>query len=161
MLNISIGYGEVLAGVVLVLIGQYLLANWLATQIVNSSQADLERKLSSFKRELDQLLADSQQTEQAFDEERILDRASRVASLLTYVRAAEDIKHPDFLRMAWELSLWLPAGIYAKLRECRFGLCSDDEVKEVLLATRKYLLKDKAEGMTKEDIPPLGRGNDK
>lgn len=151
-----------MAGVATLLIAQYLLANWLATRIVNSSQADLERNLSSFKQELNKLLKDCQKTEQAFDEERILDRASRVASLLTYVRAAEDIKHPDFLRMAWELSLWLPAGIFAKLRECRFGLCSDDEIKEVLLATRKYLLKDKAEGLTKEDIPPLGRrrGND-
>lgn len=148
-----------MVGVVLVVVSQYLLANWLRRRMERSIRAEYDRQLSHFKHELledlGRDLAERRKEERGLDPEQILERASRVASFLAYVRASEDIRHPDFLKMAWELSLWLPAEICGMLRDCRYGLCSDEELKEVLLATRKFLLKGQAGALHPEEIPPF------
>ena len=53
MLNISIGYGEVTFGIVVILVIQFLLANWLKARIEGSIKADYDRQLTTFKHDFD------------------------------------------------------------------------------------------------------------
>lgn len=143
MLGGGLGVIAILAAVV-----RFLASTWVKARIENSVRAEYDRLLSDYKYELGQKLEDYR------NDAKIRERAAGVVTMLSYVRKMGDLEDPKFIKKAWELSLWLPADIYAKLKDCAYGDGSDKDVKEVLLATRKILLGDKAGVINPDDIPP-------
>lgn len=70
---------------------------------------------------------------------KIREKSAGVAELLSIVFSA-DYTPEKFNRLAWELSLWLPADIVCELTHC---LCKSErniQPKDVLIRVRKHLL---------------------
>lgn len=70
---------------------------------------------------------------------RTREQAAKVAELCVLALKPKE-NAQRFNQLAWELSLWLPAGVYCDLSRC---LCNEQgakNIKDILIDVRKHLL---------------------
>jgi hypothetical protein len=95
----------------------------------------------------------ARQLEDYKNQQKIIDQAARVAELLAMVYSPDSKDDTErFHRLAWELSLWLPAEMVRDITRC---LCQDEagkRPKEILIAARKILLSDPNDSLLAEQI---------
>lgn len=103
----------------------YLLSKWIEARLKSSIQHEYDKKLEDYRNSI-----------------RVREQAARVVDLLVHA-LHEDAPNPkEFNRLAWELSLWLPAELVWDLTRL---LCRDPEAKnpkEILIEIRRSLLQD-------------------
>lgn len=104
---------------------QWMVSKWFEARLVQSIKHEYDKRMEELRFET-----------------RKREQAARVSELLASEFSA-DPETERFNRLAWELSLWLPADI---VRELTRYLCKDDTAKhpkEILIAIRRLLHGDK------------------
>jgi hypothetical protein len=114
----------------------WLGSKWLEARLQASIQHEYDKKMEAIRHEYERQMEDYRNSI------RIREQAARVVDLLVHAHHAKAPDPEKFNRLAWELSLWLPADL---IRELTRLLCSDPGAKhpkEILVAVRRILLQD-------------------
>jgi len=133
-LVVRLGWSEVAVGVIILASLQFIIGLWI--------KARLE---SSIKHHYDLLLKDYE----AHLKNR--ERATGVAELLA-VAFDPKTEPARFNKLAWELSLWLPAPLLCEISRCLVSDPGARTPKEILIQVRKILLQDKNDSLIAENI---------
>jgi len=149
-MTVTFGIPELAIGTLLFTGLQFIVAKWAAERI----RASMTRKTA-------ELLEDKKR------DERIRLQAAKVAEYLSIAYYLKDDDPSDVYQRAnklgWELALWLPDDLYIKVVRGITERTRDDNPLSVLQDVRKYLLKDKAGGLTQDNIahhyPEIGNTN--
>jgi hypothetical protein len=131
---VQFGWTQVWAGVALAGVLQFLFVLLLRTRLENSVRHQYDRLLIDYQRQV-----------------RIREQASRVAELLAH-RYSSNIDPEKFNRLAWELSLWLPAPLVCDLTRCLVADANAKTPKEILIEVRKVLLENPKDPLIAENL---------
>lgn len=115
---------------------QWLVSKWLEARLQASIQHEYDKKMEAIRHEYERRMEDYR------NGVRIREQAARVVDLLVHAHYATAPDPEKFNRLAWELSLWLPAELVWELTRL---LCNDPGAKhpkEILVAVRRILLQD-------------------
>jgi hypothetical protein len=130
---------SLLAGGVSGTIVAFLLKTWIEARLKASIEHEYDRKLEALRFEM-----------------RAREQAAKVAELMTEARDGSTELTPDpaknINKLAWELSLWLPADT---VRELISHLCyaeGSKTMKEVLVDVRKHILANPKDDLKAEQI---------
>lgn len=127
---------------------RFLASTWIKARIETSVKAEYDRQLTAYKHEFDKKLEDYR------NEIKVREQAAGVAALLAKVKWCTGPTQGEELdRLGWELSLWLPPQVVRELKNCLDGNQNNQEIRHVLIETRKALLREKAGELLPEDIP--------
>lgn len=132
-------FTSLLAGGVSGTIVVFLLKTWIEARLKASIEHEYDRKLEALRFQM-----------------RAREQAAKVAELMAEARDGSTELTPDraksINKLAWELSLWLPADT---VRELTSHLCyaeGSKTMKEVLVAVRKHILADPKDDLKPEQI---------
>lgn len=145
-LGIEIGSGMIIILLILIGVLYFLVTTWLKSRLEESIKLEnakiMAEVTSKFQKEL----------EDYKNSIKIREQAARVADFLAYAFSGS-ITPREFNRLAWELSLWLPADLVRDISEC---LASQEQSKptpkEVLIKVRKLLLQDPEDELRPENL---------
>lgn len=114
----------------------WLVSKWLEARLQASIQHEYDKKMEAIRHQYERQMEDYRNSI------RIREQAARVVDLLVHAHHAKAPDPEKFNRLAWELSLWLPADLVWELTRM---LCNDPGAKhpkEILVAVRRILLQD-------------------
>ena len=115
---------------------QFLIALWLKSRLENSIRHEYSKKLEEFKYRLE-----------------TRKRAEHVAAYMAKVAEGNPGENfTELNKMAWELSLWLPAELYQKLARAVVENQSSAFWKGLLIDIRKEILGDEAGNLIADNI---------
>src|SRR5689334_2962873 len=101
---VHLGWTQVAVGVLLLAALQFLVGLWIKARLEGSIKHEYDRRLKDYEAQI-----------------RIREQAARVAELLA-MRFDPQATPAQFNRLAWELSLWLPAQLVCDLTQCLVGV---------------------------------------
>ena len=113
----------------------YLLSKWLEARLQASIQHEYAKKLEDYRNSI-----------------RIREQATRVVDLLVHVIYAPKRDDEKFVRLVWELALWLPAELVWEVTRLVCGDAGAKDPKEILVAVRRILLQDPSDELKPEQI---------
>ena len=114
----------------------WLVSKWLEARLQASIQHEYDQKMEAIRHQYERQMEDYRNSI------RIREQAARVVELLAHAHYTTTPDPEKFNRMAWELSLWLPADLVWELTRL---FCNDPgakKPKEILVAVRRILLQD-------------------
>lgn len=112
-----------------------VLNKWLELRLEKSIQHEYDKKLEAVRHEYERRMEDYR------NNVRIREQAARVVDLLVHAHYSTTPDPAEFNRLAWELSLWLPADLVWELTQMLCGASKKDP-KDILVAVRRILLQD-------------------
>jgi hypothetical protein len=118
----------VIAGIMIV--GASALIQWLARR---SLEQNYQERLDRYKAEL-----------------RRRDESVNIAQLLTYAARPDSVDSQTLNQLAWEMYLWLPAGIAADLTAALKA--ENQDPRDILIQVRRHL-HGKGDPLTRDQIP--------
>lgn len=128
-----------------------LLHKWLEMRLEKSIQHEYDKKLEAVRHEHERQMEDYRNSV------RIREQAARVVDLLVQAHYSTTQDPEKFNRLAWELSLWLPADLVWELTRL---FCNDPGAKhpkEILVAVRRILLQDPNDKLQPAQIVHMAR----
>lgn len=119
----------------------WLVSKWLEARLQASIKHEYDKKLEDYR-----------------NSTRTREQAARVVDLLAYVHYTTNPDPEKFNRMAWELSLWLPADLVWELTQMLCGASKKDP-KEFIVIVRRILLQNPNDKLEPGQIVHMPRSN--
>jgi hypothetical protein len=139
-----------MASLIIIGIGvlQFLLTTWTKARIGESIRSEYAKILEEYRYDI-----------------KVRERAARVAEYLSlYYGNSQNFQKLN--QLSWELSLWLPSDIYTSIGPALKNIgpqmdLDKETLLDILIKTRKYLLKDNCGDLTNDNIMVHGKNIDK
>ena len=109
----------------------YLIRKWFDARLVESIRGEYQRELAKLNHDFAKKLEDYK------EEIKIRAQAARTAELLAVALSSDNGKARELNKLAWELSLWLPANLVIDLANCLAPSENPKHPKEILVEVRK------------------------
>ncbi|MFN7564583.1 MAG: hypothetical protein ACK5TH_22615 [Prosthecobacter sp.] len=139
---VQFGWSQIWIGILILGALQFLIGLWIKARLEGSIKHEYDKLSEEYKYDI-----------------KVREQAAKVAAFLA---KSEDPKSTpsELNQLSWELSLWLPVEIYHQLAQTMCNPHGLKEIKEVLIAVRKFLLRDPNDKLTWDNIiqrryPPL------